>query len=423
MVSFVKKGQTAIHTSPKTPFCIAAKRSSSESPREPWTCLRTISKGRRGKILLCALNNNDCNSGRVTAVEKRGFRCQIVHDKTYPSFCIIKTISNADKKIQTKLQTEISVMKRLSSTSTSDKHHRNLMMLLGVAISVNSGLPTYYLALQPLLGGCLFEHIRKSSIQDMRKRQWQSNGNSCLTPISVKFYAAEISNAIMYMHSRDIVHRDIKSSNVVLDAQGHAVLIDFEFAAEVPVKTDFCGLKKRHGRLAAVCGSLYYLAPEVLQSAGFRPGEETSNNNKGYSFGVDWWALGVLCYEMMTGEFPFMHDVKPNDEVTAEVLQKIAKRDLNKSFALGTDFLSPCTTSGGLLFVKELLTFENERLNTSGNAAIKQHCWWTESDEKFWEQVVSGEMKAPPFDKDLGDLDAIEPYNNESTYEKKLEVF
>jgi serine/threonine protein kinase len=409
MVAFAKKVET-YNVSPKSSE-IKVKTSSSSFPQEPWTCLRTIAKGRRGKILLCSLNSA-YNVGGVTKVEHNGFRCQIVPDKTYPSFCIVKAINNADQRIQAKLQSEISIMKRLASTSTSGKGHTNLVLLLGVAVSITDSLPNYYLALQPLLGGCLFDHIRKSNVQDWRKRQWQTTSNSCLTPMSVKFYAAEIANAIIYMHSRNVVHRDIKSSNVVLDAQGHSVLIDFEFAAEMPVKTDFFGRKKPHGRLAAVCGSLYYLAPEVLQSAGFKAGE--GKVNAGYGFGVDWWALGVLCYEMMTGVFPFMHGVKPNENVTAEVLQKIAKSDLKKSFALNIELLLPCATLGGQRFVKELLTFENERLNVRGNTAITQHCWWRESEGMFWEQVVSGQMKAPPFDIGLGDMDAIMGANEDN---------
>ncbi len=402
MVVFAKKVDSC-SASPKSSER-KAQTTTSLLPQEPWTCLRTIAKGRRGKIFLCTLNNA-FNVGGVTRVENDGFRCQIVPDKKYPSFCVIKTIQNADQRIQSKLRSEISIMKRLASTSASGKGHKNLVLLLGVAVGITGGLTTYYLALQPLLGGCLFDHIRKSNVQDWRRRQWQTTSNSCLTPTSVKYYAAEISNAIIYMHSHNVVHRDIKSSNVVLDVQGHSVLIDFEFAAEVPVKTDFFGRKKNLGRLAAVCGSLYYLAPEVIESAGFKAGE--GKTNAGYSFGVDWWALGVLCYEMMTGAFPFMHGVNPNESVTPEVIQSIAKSDLKKCFTLNIEQLVPCTTPGGQKFVQELLTHESDRLNMKGNTAITQHSWWKESEDKFWEQVVSGQIKAPPFDMRLGEIDAV----------------
>ena len=89
-----------------------------------------------------------------------------------------------------------------------------------------------------------------------------------------KFYAAEVALAIDYLHSLDIIYRDLKPENILLGADGHVKVTDFGFAKFVPDIT------------WTLCGTPDYLAPEVVQS-------------KGYNKSVDWYALGVLIFEML----------------------------------------------------------------------------------------------------------------------------
>ena len=89
-----------------------------------------------------------------------------------------------------------------------------------------------------------------------------------------KFYAAEVALAIDYLHSLDIIYRDLKPENILLGADGHVKVTDFGFAKYVPDIT------------WTLCGTPDYLAPEVVQS-------------KGYNKSVDWYALGVLIFEML----------------------------------------------------------------------------------------------------------------------------
>ncbi|UYV83683.1 PRKX [Cordylochernes scorpioides] len=91
------------------------------------------------------------------------------------------------------------------------------------------------------------------------------------------FYAAEVALALRYLHSRQIVYRDLKPENLILDHLGHVKLSDFGFAKKLQKCLTF-----------TLCGTPEYLAPEVILCTG-------------HNRSADWWAMGVLIYEMVVG--------------------------------------------------------------------------------------------------------------------------
>lgn len=96
---------------------------------------------------------------------------------------------------------------------------------------------------------------------------------------TVKKYAAEIVLGIECLHKAEIIYRDLKPANVVLDKDGHACITDFGLAKESDIAHSFCG-------------SMAYLAPEMLA-------------RRGHTRTIDWYLLGVLIYECYTGKPPF----------------------------------------------------------------------------------------------------------------------
>ena len=101
-------------------------------------------------------------------------------------------------------------------------------------------------------------------------------------------YGAEILLALEDLHSRNIIFRDLKPDNVVIDAEGHAVLTDFGLSKEGVEEDE---LQK------SFCGSIAYLAPEMLRRVG-------------HNRTVDWYLFGVLLYEMMVGCPPYFAHTK-----------------------------------------------------------------------------------------------------------------
>lgn len=97
---------------------------------------------------------------------------------------------------------------------------------------------------------------------------------------SARFYAACILESLTHLHHRHICYRDLKPENILIDSKGYSVLVDLGFAKIVMDKT------------YTLCGTPEYLAPEIILS-------------KGHDKGVDYWAFGVLIYEMLVGKSPF----------------------------------------------------------------------------------------------------------------------
>ncbi|XP_030057936.1 cAMP-dependent protein kinase catalytic subunit PRKX isoform X1 [Microcaecilia unicolor] len=233
-----------------------------------------------------------------------------------------------------------------------------------------------YMLMEYVPGGELFSYLRNMG---------RFNNGTGL------FYSVEITCAIENLHSKGIVYRDLKPENILLDKEGHIKLTDFGFA------------KKLSDRTWTLCGTPEYLAPEVIQS-------------KGYGRAVDWWALGILIFEMLSGFPPFF------DDNPFGIYQKILAGKIE--FPRHLD-----------IYVKDLIkrllvVDRTRRLGNMKNGAedVKKHRWFRTID---WNDVPQRKLKPPIIPKvsHEGDTSNFETYpeddwNNISPVPSKdLEVF
>ncbi|KAG1048035.1 hypothetical protein G6F43_009551 [Rhizopus delemar] len=181
-----------------------------------------------------------------------------------------------------------------------------------------------------------------------------------------KFYAAEVTLAIEYLHRKDMIYRDLKPENLLLDAQGHIKITDFGFAKYVPDIT------------WTLCGTPDYLAPEIIQS-------------KGYGKAVDWWSLGVLIYEMLAGYPPFYDDdhLKLYEKILACKIKWPQYFDPNAKDLLKR-LLTPDLTK----------RFGNLKAGTDD---IKHHPWFTGVD---FNRILARQIRAPYIPQIRGEGDA-----------------
>ena len=196
-----------------------------------------------------------------------------------------------------------------------------------------------FLLVKYVLGGELFKRIRAE----------QRFPNDVAL-----FYATEVVVAFEALHRQNIAYRDLKPENILIDRTGHIKIVDFGFAKIVQDKT------------FTLCGTPEYLAPETIE-------------HRGHDTNVDWWALGILVYEMLVGHPPFY------DDNPYTLYQKIVACDLQIP-----DYMH--RHAAGL--IRELLTPDvTRRLGSHNDAeAVKAHRWFRGVD---FDMVTQREIPAP----------------------------
>ncbi|KAF2164510.1 hypothetical protein M409DRAFT_25387 [Zasmidium cellare ATCC 36951] len=218
-----------------------------------------------------------------------------------------------------------------------------------------------YLVLAFVNGGELFHHLQKEQRFDINRS---------------RFYAAELLCALECLHGFGVIYRDLKPENILVDYVGHIALCDFGLC-----KLDM----KDEDKTNTFCGTPEYLAPELL-------------HGQGYTKAVDWWTLGVLLYEMLTGLPPFY------DENTNEMYRKILSEPLHFP---GPEIVPPAARD---LLSKLLDRDATRRLGTNGAAEIKAHPFFHSIDwrklldrkyEPSFKPSVIDERDTANFDKEF----------------------
>uniref|UniRef100_A0A8D2JKC7 protein kinase C n=1 Tax=Sciurus vulgaris TaxID=55149 RepID=A0A8D2JKC7_SCIVU len=204
-----------------------------------------------------------------------------------------------------------------------------------------------------------------------------------------RFYSAEISLALNYLHERGIIYRDLKLDNVLLDSEGHIKLTDYGMCKEGLWPGD---------TTSTFCGTPNYIAPEILR------GED-------YGFSVDWWALGVLMFEMMAGRSPFDNvgsSDNPDQNTEDYLFQVILEKQIRIPRSLSVKAAS---------VLKSFLNKDpKERLGChpqTGFADIQGHPFFRNVDWDMMEQ----KQVVPPFKPNISGEFGLDNFDSQFTNE------
>uniref|UniRef100_A0A7N6FAB2 Protein kinase C n=1 Tax=Anabas testudineus TaxID=64144 RepID=A0A7N6FAB2_ANATE len=216
-------------------------------------------------------------------------------------------------------------------------------------------------------GGDLMFHIQKSrKFEEPRAR----------------FYTAEITSALMFLHSKGIIYRDLKLDNVLLDKDGHCKLADFGMCKEGIFEGVATG---------TFCGTPDYIAPEILQEMLYGPS-------------VDWWALGVLLYEMLSGHAPF--EAENEDDLFESILNEEI-------------FYASWLSAEAVNILKAFLTKNPARrlgcvASEGGEDAVTSHAFFAAID---WEKLNRREID-PPFKPRIKTPEDVNNFDPDFTQEE-----
>jgi len=218
----------------------------------------------------------------------------------------------------------------------------------------------------------LTEYIHGGELYERLRREGRLPVDHC------KFYAAQLVLALQYLHELDIVYRDIKPENVLLDRHGNVKLCDFGFAKTVKDKT------------YTLVGTPEYLAPEIIES-------------RGHGKPADFWALGVLIFEMMAGYPPFF-EKSPYD---------MYKKILNGKFVFPRHF---CRKAKHL--IARLLIHDPSKRYAKMDCMM--HIWFDYVDWKLVQETKIHPPYTPHVEEpdDLSNFEIVEEEDTSDAFEK-----
>ncbi|KAK4049323.1 Serine/threonine kinase [Microbotryomycetes sp. JL201] len=229
--------------------------------------------------------------------------------------------------------------KRVFLTAARERHP----FLLGLHSCFQTETRIYFV-MEYVSGGDLMLHIQREQF----------------TPRRAKFYAAEVLLALEYFHQNGIVYRDLKLDNILLTLDGHIKVADY----------GLCKEEMWYGKTTSTfCGTPEFMAPEIILE-------------QRYGRAVDWWAFGVLIYEMLLGQSPFRGD--DEDEIFDAILEDEPLYPIH----MPKDSVS---------ILQKLLTRDPARRLGAGEAdaaEIKAHLFFKDTN---WDDIFHKRVPAPFF--------------------------
>jgi cGMP-dependent protein kinase len=255
--------------------------------------------------------------------------------------CAIKALSKIqllDARLHKHVVQERDVMRDVADS-------KHTVTLLGTFQDVSK----LYVCTEVVMGGELFNRLARVG--------------GAISEGHAQFYTACVTLGLQYMQRKHYVYRDLKPENLLIDFTGYVKIADFGFAKRLPPGD----------RTYTLCGTPEYMAPELFKQTG-------------HDKGVDWWAVGVLAYEMVLGSPPFY---SPDGDGASQMRRVVAgkfafPKGKHRPTAAFEDFVKRC-----------LHPTSSKRLGClrDGAADVKRHPWLAENVD--WRGVAAGTVPAP----------------------------
>ena len=242
--------------------------------------------------------------------------------------------------------------------------HVNHPFVVGLEYAFQTPEKVYFV-LEFMSGGELFQHLR--TFKRFSEEQ-------------ARFYAACITLGLGHLHNKNYIYRDLKLENLLLDEQGYAKITDFGLAKQISADQ----------KATTFCGTPEYLAPEVVLC-------------KGHNRPADWWSLGILIYEMMSGT-PAFYSSNPQ-----QMYKKIVKEDVvfKQNVSISDE--------GKDIILQLLQKDPANRLGSKNDSLdVMSHPWFKSIDMT---KLLTRQLKAPFVPKTAGD-EWIQNFDSEFTNEK-----
>lgn len=315
------------------------------------------------------LNNNQVNISGAGRVDMQNFELlKVLGTGAYGKVFLVRKNSGQDcgKLYAMKVLKKATIVQKKKTTEHTKTERQVLeavrqspfLVTLHYAFQTDAKL---HLILDYVSGGELFTHLYQ------RERFPED---------AVRIYIGEIILALEHLHKLGIIYRDIKLENILLDHSGHVVLTDFGLSK------DFLSQDTEH-RAYSFCGTIEYMAPEVVKGG-----------SHGHDQAVDWWSIGVLTYELLTGASPFTVEGEKNNQ------QEISRRILKIQPPLPTELSIDVRDFISRLLVKD----PRQRLGGGPNDAkeLKDHLFFKDLN---WDDLATKKIPAPFVPRISNELD------------------
>ena len=294
-------------------------------------------------------------------------RLSIIGKGTFGSVYLVSVHISSDTK-----RDKYYALKSMSKTSIEERSNekrviieRNILQELSspFIISLMSTLQdknSIYFLTDFVQGGNLMSYMIKKDI---------------LSHSECVFFAANIVSALLHVHKKGFIHRDVKPENCLIDKNGYLKLCDFGMAKRLPCIVQLPKGGTEIATLAfTMCGTPDFMAPEFVLSTG-------------YDKGVDWWALGCIVFEMYAGRSPFDFDGNLKKTFKEVCMIGMERKQLVLPKQLHINGLDAAKN-----FIRSLLTTMIKRLGHDDNNSLKRHEYF---DSINFDQLSKKQISAP----------------------------